>query len=127
MDVLIVVDMQEHMLRGDAKHELSRVVDRINRLAARVRGRGGRVVFIQHDGAPGEEFDPFTPAWEILSSLEIESDDLRVRKKLNSIPRPSTGGNGSRQATTTLPTRASINASAQGRVRPWWAQGSRVT
>ncbi len=50
MDVLLVVDMQEGLLQGKPKHDLSGVIERINRLAARVRERGGCVLFVQHDG-----------------------------------------------------------------------------
>ena len=43
------------------------------------------------------------------------------------MPRPATWSSGSSSATTTRVTPASIRAVAQGPVRPWWAQGSRVT
>lgn len=52
MDALLVVDMQEGMLQGGAKHGLPAVIERINRIAARVRTEGGAVFFIQHDGPP---------------------------------------------------------------------------
>jgi hypothetical protein len=42
-------------------------------------------------------------------------------------PRPSTPGLGSTMATTQRVTPAAITASTHGGVRPWWAQGSRVT
>ncbi|MCP4945633.1 MAG: isochorismatase family protein [Planctomycetaceae bacterium] len=53
MDALLVIDMQESLLLGHAKFDLQSVVERINRLAARVRSRGGCIVFVQHDGPPG--------------------------------------------------------------------------
>ena len=53
MDVLLVVDMQEGLLQGKPKHDLSGVVERINRLAARVRERGGRVLFAARVTVPG--------------------------------------------------------------------------
>jgi nicotinamidase-related amidase len=83
VDVLIIVDMQEGLLLGDAKHELSLVIGRINRLAARVRERGGCVLFVQHDGAPGEPFAPFSPGWAILAGVQRKPGDLVVRKTLN--------------------------------------------
>ena len=42
-------------------------------------------------------------------------------------PLPATCGLGSETAATTRETPAAIRAWAQGGVRPWWAQGSRVT
>ena len=80
MDVLVVVDMQEAILLGDPKYDLALVVERINRLARRVRKRAGRVVFIQHDGPPVARH---TPGWEILSSIEREPSDQVLRKTLN--------------------------------------------
>src|SRR5436853_1228321 len=40
--------MQEGLLRGAPKHDLLAVVERINRLALRVRRSGGSVFFVQH-------------------------------------------------------------------------------
>ena len=59
------------------------MVARINRLAERVRNRGGRVVFVQHERAPGDDFAPASPGWEILRGVRQESMDHVVRKTLN--------------------------------------------
>ena len=83
VDVQLIVDMQEDLLRGEAKHDLSGVVTRINQLAATVRRRGGQVIFIQHDGRGEGDFEPFTPGWEILDSIEQDPRDRIVRKHLN--------------------------------------------
>ena len=56
MDALLVIDMQCGMLEGAPKHDLEGVIERLNVLGARVRGAGGRVVFVQHDGPPGDAF-----------------------------------------------------------------------
>lgn len=83
MDVLLIIDMQQAMVQGSPKHDLPGVVERINRLADRVRDRGGRVIFIQHDGAPGDDFAPFSPGWELLREMRPRSEDRVVRKSLN--------------------------------------------
>ena len=83
MDVLLVVDMQEGLLRGDPKHDLAAVVARINGLAARVRRRGGCVVFIQHDGPAGDDFEPHSAGWPILGAIERSPEDRIVHKRLN--------------------------------------------
>jgi nicotinamidase-related amidase len=70
VDVLLVVDMQEGLLRGAPKRDLAEVVERINRLARRVRQRGGVVFFVQHAGPAGDDFAPRTPGWQLLSGLE---------------------------------------------------------
>jgi nicotinamidase-related amidase len=46
-----------------------------------MRPAGGLVVFIQHDGPPGDTFEPETPGWRLLSSLEREPADRVVRKR----------------------------------------------
>ena len=50
MDAMLIVDMQVGLRNGDPKHDLPGVIDRINRLAARVREQAGIVIFIQHCG-----------------------------------------------------------------------------
>jgi nicotinamidase-related amidase len=75
--------MQEGMLNGSPKRDLTAVIERINRLGTRVRQRGGKVVFVQHDGSPGDDFEPHTPGWSLLSSLAREPEDRIVHKTLN--------------------------------------------
>ena len=75
MDVLLVVDMQEGLLRGAPKHDLLAVVERINRLAVRVRRSGGSVVFVQHAGPVGDDFEPLTPGWHLLATIKTEPGD----------------------------------------------------
>jgi nicotinamidase-related amidase len=82
-DVLLVIDMQEGLLSGHPKRDLPGVVERINRLAERVRERGGRVLFVQHAGAAGDEFEPLTPGWQLLSSINVEPSERVVSKTLN--------------------------------------------
>ena len=83
MDALIVVDMQVGLLSGEPKYDLSGVVGRINRLAAKIRERSGKIIFIQHCGGKGDDFEPETPGWALLPGLHREPADLVVRKTLN--------------------------------------------
>jgi len=83
VDVLLVVDMQEGLLRGAAKYDLVGVVARINHLASRVRRAGGRVFFVQHAGPAGDDFEPLTPGWRLLSTINTEPSDRIVNKTLN--------------------------------------------
>jgi nicotinamidase-related amidase len=83
MDALLVVDMQAGLLNGDRKHDLAGVIRRINELASKVRDRSGRVIFIQHCGAAGDDFEPHTAGWTLLPELQREASDLVVRKNLN--------------------------------------------
>jgi nicotinamidase-related amidase len=83
MDALLIVDMQVGLLSGDPKHDLTGVIDRINRLAASVRERSGTVIFVQHCGAKGDEFEPQTPGWALLPELVRDPADVVVHKQMN--------------------------------------------
>lgn len=83
MDALIVVDMQVGLLNGEPKHDLHGVIERINRLAARVREQSGIVIFIQHCSGTEDDFVPGTPGWALLPELRRSPADLVIRKTLN--------------------------------------------
>lgn len=83
MDVLIVVDLQVGLLNGAPKHDLPGVIERINSLASAVRRRGGKVVWIRHNGPVGDDFAPNAPGWAFLPELDRHSGDLVVEKTLN--------------------------------------------
>lgn len=80
---MIVVDMQAGLLTGPPKHDLSGVLDRINRLTSMVRGRSGRIVWIQHCGSADDDFAPNKPGWSFLPELERQEADIVVAKTLN--------------------------------------------
>jgi nicotinamidase-related amidase len=80
-DALIIIDMQQGSF-GPAtpRHDADGLIGRLNRLACDVRARGGAVVFIQHDGPPGDPHHPDLPGWKLLTSLHARPDDGFVRK-----------------------------------------------
>jgi nicotinamidase-related amidase len=49
-------------------------------LASRVRRDGGQVIFVQHEGVPGDPHHPSQPGFELLPELTLAKSDLRVRK-----------------------------------------------
>jgi nicotinamidase-related amidase len=55
-------------------------VDRLNKLAAKIRAEGGLVVFVQHEGPPGDAHHPSQPGFQLLADLQCEADDVRVLK-----------------------------------------------
>ncbi len=83
MDAMLVVDMQVGLLNGDPKHDLQGVIARINRLAAKIRGQSGTVIFVQHCGGKGDDFEPQTPGWALLPELDRDPSDIAVGKTLN--------------------------------------------
>jgi nicotinamidase-related amidase len=79
---LIVIDMQQGAFADSApKHDANGLVDRLNRLADAVRAHNGAVIWVQHDGPPGDPFHPDAPGWKLLAALNVRDDDTIVRKK----------------------------------------------
>jgi nicotinamidase-related amidase len=83
MDAMLIVDMQVGLLSGAPKHDLHGVIERINLLATKVRAQSGRVIFIQHCGRRGDDFEPQTPGWQFLPELHRDPADIVVQKDLN--------------------------------------------
>ena len=83
MDVIIVVDMQVDLLKGEPKFDLPGVVDRINALAAMVRNASGKVIWIRHCGQSGDGFKRQTAGWSFLPELNVTPEDIIVEKTLN--------------------------------------------
>ena len=82
MDTLLVIDMQVGTFNAPTpQHDAMGVVARINRIASAVRGSGGRVVFVQHDGPAGDTFEPGSEGWRIIPELVREPQDCVVNKR----------------------------------------------
>ena len=81
-DALIIIDMQRGaFVEGPPKHDAAGLMARLNTLAADVRAHGSAVVFIQHDGPPGDPFHPDQPGWPLVGELILHSSDTVIRKK----------------------------------------------
>ena len=83
MDALLVIDMQQAYFADRLQHDADAVIARINQVAAQIRQHQGKIIFIQHDGDGIETEAPFTPGWEIYQGLNVESEDIKIRKVLN--------------------------------------------
>ena len=78
---LIVIDMQLGSFTPySARHDTLGTIERINRLAAKVRAHGMPVIYVQHDGPEGDPHHPDAPGWHLLPELEQAPDDMIVRK-----------------------------------------------
>jgi nicotinamidase-related amidase len=79
---LLVIDMQAGLFVPETpRHDADGTVERINALAAAVRRAGGTVVFVQHDGPPGDAFEPGNEGWRLLPSLDKQAGDPVVHKR----------------------------------------------
>jgi nicotinamidase-related amidase len=78
---LLIIDMQAGLFTPQTpRRDAEGVVVRINSLAQAVRTSGGTVIFIQHRGPKDDTFEPGTPGWQLLASLEREAGDVVVDK-----------------------------------------------
>ncbi|WP_368163685.1 cysteine hydrolase family protein [Aeromonas sp. R6-2] len=80
MDVLLVIDMQQGLFE-QPRHQAEEVIGNINRLAGAVRARGGHVIYVRHDGLPGEELEPGSPGWALHPALEVGAEDGILAKR----------------------------------------------
>lgn len=81
-DALVIIDMQAGSFGPSCprRYDAAALVDRLNELARWVRAHDGLVVWVHHDGAPGDVLEPGTDGWQILASLECRPNDEYVCK-----------------------------------------------
>ena len=78
---LVIIDLQQGSFTPDIpRYDVDGLVRRLNSLADAVRARDGSVVFVQHDGPPGDPHHPDLPGWLLLPDLHVRTGDLTVRK-----------------------------------------------
>jgi nicotinamidase-related amidase len=84
-DALVIIDMQEGSF-GPAcppRYDISALLKRLNELARWVRDGGGTVVWVQHDGPPGDVLEPGRNGWQVLAALERRTNDEMISKTAN--------------------------------------------
>jgi nicotinamidase-related amidase len=81
-DALVVIDMQAGSFgpANPPRHDAASLVERLNALARWVRAGGGVVIWVHHDGPPGNVLEPGTAGWQILPALERCAVDETVSK-----------------------------------------------
>jgi nicotinamidase-related amidase len=79
---LIIIDMQQgSFTESSPRYDAQNLIERLNKVAARMRGAGGLVIFIQHEGPVGDAHHPDSPGWQLLSGLKFQEGDIVVQKK----------------------------------------------
>lgn len=79
---LVIVDMQVgSFTEANPRYDDRRLVERLNALAAQVRSTNGVVIFVQHEGPPGDPHHPSLPGFQLLPSLDVTTTDIRIFKK----------------------------------------------
>jgi len=78
---LLVIDVQVGIARGKDIHAgwptiLGNIVD----LIARARAQNILVIFVQHDGGPGDMLQPGRDGWALCPELGVLPSDIVIRK-----------------------------------------------
>lgn len=77
---LLIIDVQQALCSGQwAAHDIERVVDRINAVAARARATSLPVILVQHEEADGQ-LKYGTEGWQLYDRLATRPEDIRLRK-----------------------------------------------
>jgi len=78
---LLIVDMQVNMLDEEMPIYKGReILTTLADLIARARTQGIPVIYVRHNGGPGEPDEPQTPGWEIHPALAPNPGELIVDK-----------------------------------------------
>jgi len=79
---VLVIDAQKGLFCAKPPpFEAEAVIARINAVIGQARQAGAPVIFIQHDGKPGEEdVVPFTEGWKLHPDLQVRPGELIIRK-----------------------------------------------
>lgn len=76
---LLVIDTQVALLEG--AYQRDEVIVAIQGLLAKARAAGAAVIFMQHDGDPGERLEPGSPGWAIHPALTPRAGETVLRKR----------------------------------------------
>ena len=79
---LVVIDLQRGMFEGASGplDESEQVLARVNGMLAKARARGQPVIYVQHDGGPGDELQRGTALWPIDARIAPKDGEPIVEK-----------------------------------------------
>jgi nicotinamidase-related amidase len=81
---LLIVDLQVAMFESETDppiHDAHGLLQRAGDLIARARAAGVPVIYIRHDGGPGDPLEAGRPGWDIHPVLEPAADETIVEKR----------------------------------------------
>lgn len=83
MDALVVIDVQQGMWAYPdyPPHDGEGVVARIGGLIEQARAAHRPVIFVQHEGEPGEALEPGAPGFELHPDLRPAAGEPVIRKR----------------------------------------------
>ena len=81
---LLIVDLQVAMFESESDppiHDAHGLLQRAGELIARARAAGVPVIYVRHDGGPGDPLEAGRPGWDIHPVLEPAADEVIVEKR----------------------------------------------
>lgn len=84
---LLIIDVQSAILAGapikneaEVAEKFADVLVRINHLLSNARASGTPVIYVQHDGGPGDRLEAGTAGWQIHPAIAPQPNELIVPK-----------------------------------------------
>lgn len=81
--LLLIIDMQK-AIADEKPYAYEEVEKNIAKLLNHYRNNNFPIIFIQHDGSKGSEFEPGINSWEIVDKLKPQESEIIINKKYNS-------------------------------------------
>ena len=78
---LVIIDVQVGIIEGFSAYRGREVLDLINALRARARASNVPVIYVQHDGGPGDVLEAGSEGWQIHPEIKPHDEDLIIRKR----------------------------------------------
>jgi nicotinamidase-related amidase len=78
---LVIIDVQVGIIEGFSAYRGREVLEQINALRARARASNVPVIYVQHDGAPGDVLEVGSEGWQIHPEIKPHDEDLIIRKR----------------------------------------------
>lgn len=81
--LLLIIDMQNAIV-DENPYSYSEVEENIKKLLDYYRTNNLPIIFIQHNGNSGSEFEPGTNGWQIVPRLKPYKNEIVITKQFNS-------------------------------------------
>jgi nicotinamidase-related amidase len=81
---LLIVDLQVAMFESESDppiHDAHGLLQRAGDLIARARAAGVPVIYVRHDGGPGDPLEAGRPGWDIHPVLEPAASETIIEKR----------------------------------------------
>lgn len=78
---LLVIDVQANMFEdGAAVHDAHKILETAGRMITQARVFQVPVIYVQHNGQPGDPDEPDSPGWHIHDRISPQEGDIVIQK-----------------------------------------------